>query len=320
MDITRPRGGSTSCWAAGRSLDPVSSDWRRPLDESLRDAYLARLGWDSPPRPSLETLRALHRAQVERVPYEVVWIALGESRTIDPIDSVRHVVADRGGYCYHLNGAFGALLDWLGFEVLWHAGGVQRHGQEPRGASGNHLALEVRALPTGESPAGAWYVDVGLGDGLHEPLPLVAGAYRQTPYTLSLRPSEVVGGGWRLDHDPRGSFAGLDFAGGDASLAALTSRHRELSASPDSGFVRTVTLARRDGLGADILRGRLLNRLDAGGELSTELATGADWFAAVADVFDLPLPDVDRRRRAALWGRLTRDHERFLAERDSSPS
>ncbi|MDQ3358108.1 MAG: arylamine N-acetyltransferase [Actinomycetota bacterium] len=207
----------------------MTSDWRRPLDESLRDAYLVRLGWDSPPRPSLGTLRALHRSHVERVPYEVVWIALGESRTIDPLDSVHHVVAGRGGYCYHLNGAFGALLDWLGFDVQWHAGGVQRHGQEPRGASGNHLALEVRALPTGESPAGAWYIDVGLGDGLHEPLPLVAGSYRQPPYALSLRVSDIVIGGWRFDHDARGSFVGLDFAPGEASLADLTSRHRKLS-------------------------------------------------------------------------------------------
>jgi hypothetical protein len=60
---------------------------------------------------------------------------------------------------------------------------------------GNHLALEVRALPTGESSAGAWYVDVGLGDGLHEPLPLVAGSYRQPPYALSLRVSDIVVGG-----------------------------------------------------------------------------------------------------------------------------
>lgn len=298
----------------------MSSDWRRPLDESLRDAYLVRLGWDSPPRPSLGTLRALHRSHVERVPYEVVWIALGESRTIDPLDSVHHVVAGRGGYCYHLNGAFGALLDWLGFDVQWHAGGVQRHGQEPRGASGNHLALEVRALPTGESPAGAWYIDVGLGDGLHEPLPLVAGSYRQPPYALSLRVSDIVGGGWRFDHDARGSFVGLDFAPGEASLADLTSRHRKLSTSAGSGFVRTVTLARRDGSGADILRGLLLNHLDARGGRVTELTTGADWFAAVADVFDLPLTDVDDTRRAALWRRLTKDHERFLAGRDAPTS
>ncbi len=84
--------------------------------------------------------------------------------------------------------------------------------------------------------------------------------------------------------------------------------------------MRTVTLARRDGSGADILRGLLLNHLDARGGRVTELTTGADWFAAVADVFDLPLTDVDDTRRAALWRRLTKDHERFLAGRDAPTS
>jgi hypothetical protein len=53
----------------------------------------------------------------------------------------------RGGYCYHLNGAFALLLASLGYDVRRHLGGV--HG--PDGPSpeslGNHLVLSVGGLP-----------------------------------------------------------------------------------------------------------------------------------------------------------------------------
>jgi arylamine N-acetyltransferase len=82
---------------------------------------------------------------------------------------------NRGGYCYQLNGAFSLLLQHLGYAVSLHRGGV--HG--PDGPStaelGNHLVLVVHDLPDERSPDGRWYVDAGLGEALHEPLPLPAG-------------------------------------------------------------------------------------------------------------------------------------------------
>ena len=50
----------------------------------------------------------------------------------------------------------------------------------------NHLVLTVADLPTNENPSGVWYVDAGLGDALHEALPLVAGEYEQGPFHLRL--------------------------------------------------------------------------------------------------------------------------------------
>ena len=41
-------------------------------------------------------------------------------------------------------------------------------------AMGNHAAVVVHSLPTEANPGGRWYVDAGLGDVLHEPLPLRA--------------------------------------------------------------------------------------------------------------------------------------------------
>ncbi|GLW95656.1 arylamine N-acetyltransferase family protein [Actinokineospora globicatena] len=295
--------------------DPRRADrsWRRPVDADLRDAYLLRLGWSAPPKPTLDTLVALHKAQTALVPYEVVWIALGERRTVEPLDSVRYVVAGRGGYCYHLNGALGCLLDWLGFDVHWRVGGVQGpQWAEPVGANSNHLVIEVHGLPSPDCPDGVWVVDTGMGDALHEPLPLVAGKYRQPPLELTLRPSDVVEGGWRLDHDDWARCPGMDFAPYEATVEDFLVEHEKQSTSPDSGFVRIAALCRRDGDSATVLRGLLLDHHGTAGDDQREIGSAGEYFATLADVFHLPLSDVDEERKAALYRKVRADHEDFL--------
>ena len=98
------------------------------LDFNL-DRYLERLGLASLPAgdgrrlacagpPSVEGLRILHHAHVERVPYENLDIQLGRPMSIGPLASAARIAAGRGGYCYQLNGAFGLLLGWIGTRVL----------------------------------------------------------------------------------------------------------------------------------------------------------------------------------------------------------
>ena len=287
--------------------------WLAPLDAGLRDRYLRRLGLPGPPPVGVEALFAVHRAQVERIPYESVWIWLGERRTIAPLHSVRHVTGGRGGYCYHLNGAMATLLGWLGFDVRWHVGGVQGAPDSEVGATGNHLALTVNGLPTDANPGGRWFVDAGLGDGPHEPMPLVEGEHRQGPFTYALAPSVAVDGGWRFHADPRMSLVGMDFAPGDAEQQAFEAKHRFLQSHPDSGFVRVLTAFRRHATGVDALRGRVLTRQDEEGDTTTDLTTRRDWYAALADVFGLPLSDVDDERRERLWRKVDTAHEAWLA-------
>src|SRR5581483_9585272 len=172
-----------------------------PLDPSVRAAYLARLGIEPAP-PSAESLRALMHRQVERVPYETLWIAGGEHWGIAPADSARRIAfGGRGGYCYHLNGGFGLLLQSLGYEVHAHVGGVHGPGGPQLDELGNHLVLTVTGLPTADHPSGVWYVDAGLGDALYDPLPLATGTYRQPPYQLTLERYDGAAG-WHLTHDP----------------------------------------------------------------------------------------------------------------------
>ena len=271
--------------------------------------YLRRLGIDDPGPPSAANLDALHRAHVERIPYEVIEIQLGRPTTVDPDEAAERIVARRrGGYCYHLNGAFSLLLQHLGYDVTWHRGGVQNPSSpEPVGATGNHLALTVTGLPSDENPAGEWFADAGLGDALHRPLPLIAGRYEQGPFTYALSRSEVEPGGWRFEHDPSGSFIGMDFRPAQATQDDFQARHHYLSTAPDSPFVRTCSIQRRDATGVDALTGCVLERIPTGE--SAVLDTEDEWFGAIREVFGMPLDDIDR---AALWRRVRAAHQAWL--------
>lgn len=130
------------------------------------DGYLAVLGVARPAAPTAEALRALHRAQVERVPYETLDNQLGRPTGIGAAESVARILRGRGGYCFHLNGAFAALLTALGYDVTLHRAGVQDEVEDPGGPGGDHLALTVGL--DGER----WLVDTGLAGGMYEPLPL----------------------------------------------------------------------------------------------------------------------------------------------------
>jgi arylamine N-acetyltransferase len=279
-------------------------------------AYLARLRVSHPERPNAAGLQRLHRAHVERIPYEALEIQLGRPTTVDPHDSAARIVGrHRGGYCFHLNGAFSLLLDALGYDVVWHRAGVQVAGDTgPVGAGiANHLALTVHGLPSDENPGGDWLVDTGLGDALHGPLPLVEGTYVEGRFRYALRRSAVEPGGWRWDHDPRGSFVGMDFRPGRATQDDFAARHAYLSTSPQSPFVRTCTVQRRDAGGVDELTGCVLGRIGDGEGPKRTLETSAEWYGALRDVFDLPLTDLGAREREALWARVRTAHESWQA-------
>jgi arylamine N-acetyltransferase len=259
----------------------------------------------------LDGLRALHRAHVERVPYENLDIQLGRPQSIHPGASFARIVGGRGGYCFHLNGAFGLLLSALGYDVRRHRGGVQgRHEPSPVGATGNHLALTVHGLPSADNPDGVWFVDAGLGDGLYEPLPLRAGEYADGPFRFRLAPSAVERPGWRFEHDRAGSFAGMDFRVCTASIGDFQERHEWLSSAAESSFVRVSCVQRRDATGVDVLRGRLLTRVPSGE--SRELSGATEWYQALGDLFGLAVPPADR---ASLWRRVTVAHDEWLASR-----
>jgi arylamine N-acetyltransferase len=124
----------------------------------------------------------------------------------------------------------------------------------------------------------------------------------------------VAPGGWHFDHDPRGSFAGMDFGMEPAPMSAFDQMHRHLTTSPESGFVRVATVARRDATGVDIMRGLSLTRLEADSRTTT-METSADYFQALADVFGLRF---DADERALLWDKVSRAHAAWTASASTS--
>jgi N-hydroxyarylamine O-acetyltransferase len=130
------------------------------------DAYFERIRYDGPRTPDFETLRRLHVAHLENVPFEnldIHWrtpIVLREELFFDKIVNRR-----RGGFCYELNGAFAALLETLGYRLDRISAEV--NGQNGYGLPFDHLALIVYLDER-------WLADVGFGDGFLEPQPLDA--------------------------------------------------------------------------------------------------------------------------------------------------
>jgi len=276
------------------------------------DAALARIGVEAEP-PSIDALFRIHRAYVETVPYETVWIHMDERWSIDPANSVRRIARQRrGGYCFHLNGALSVVLRELGYHVTRHIGGVHGHGGPELDALTNHLVLVVHDLPTDDHPDGRWYADAGLGDGLHEPMPLRSGTCEQGPLRFILEATDDCIGDWHFVHDPTGSFAGMSFGEAEVGMDAFARRHEFLSTSPESSFAGTVTAQLRLADGTDILRGLVLTRRRGQHTTTETFEDRADWFALLADAFGIS-PAGPIVRLDALWARVTAAHEAWLA-------
>jgi arylamine N-acetyltransferase len=280
--------------------------------------YLRRLGVEHPGTPSVAGLTMLHRAQVERVAYTTVDIQRGRPPSIDPEECAARLVATgRGGYCFHLNGAFSALLGALGFAVRRHRGGVWHSpDQVPLEPYPNHLALTVHDLPTTANPGGAWLIDAGLGDALWEPMALRSGSVEQGGFQYRVSPSPILAGGWRFQHDPRGSFAGMDFAPDVAAPDAFAVAHADLSTSPTSGFVTSLVAQRRHAKGYEKLVSLSLMRTTVAGT-TTQSLTGPDELRAVlADEFALPLDDFEPDEWELVYRRARAAQDEYERKRD----
>jgi N-hydroxyarylamine O-acetyltransferase len=130
-------------------------------------AYLQRIDYPGSLSPTAQTLRDLQLAHLLTVPFENLSINSAEPIVLDNDALFQKIVTRRrGGFCYELNGLFGALLSELGFEVsMLSAGVANSHGVF--GPDFDHMALLV--IPNESHPA-RWLADVGFGDSFLEPL------------------------------------------------------------------------------------------------------------------------------------------------------
>jgi arylamine N-acetyltransferase len=225
----------------------------------------------------------------------------------------------RGGYCFQLNGGFSALLSRLGYVVTRHLAGVHDAGGPSLGTLTNHVALIVHDLPTDENPNGRWYVDTGLGDALHEPLPLVPGGYVQGPMRYTMAESTDGVGDWHFGNDAAGSIGGVSIVSQAVGMEAFAARHVFNTTSADSSFARTVTAQRRHATGVDVMRGCVLTHRDGATTSTVTFERPSQWLAALADVFGLRLtaPASDIR---SLWSRVRDTHDAWIATVTDAPA
>ncbi|MGW3359617.1 arylamine N-acetyltransferase family protein [Streptomyces bungoensis] len=287
------------------------------MDSARADAYLRRIGAIRPQHPTSGALRELHLRHLRTVPFENLSIHLGEEIVLEEQRLLAKVVdVRRGGFCYELNCAFGALLAALGFGVELLAARV--YGDEGRlGIPYDHLALRVRTADGGD-----WLADVGFGAHSHFPLAFAdCGEQKDPGGTFRVAqagpdPAGVLGPG------PAGAAGGGGAAGaGDLDVVRdgraqyrLETRPRALgdftagawwhSTSPRSHFTRSLVCSRvtRDG-GRITLSGRALTATAADGTKRVrELGTDEEVLAVYRERFGVELTGVPAVRDAGRDG------------------
>jgi N-hydroxyarylamine O-acetyltransferase len=283
------------------------------MDSVEIDAYLSRLGAERPVRPTAEALRELHLRHLRTVPFENLSIHLGEEIVLEEKRLLDKVVgAGRGGFCYELNGAFGALLGALGFEVTLLAARV--HGKEGKlGIPYDHMALKV-----GTADGGTWLADVGFGAHSHHPLALdvrveqadPAGGFRITeagPDAAGVRGGDVTAGGGEAG---AGQAADLEVAMDGRPEYRLERRPRVLadfvsgawwhSTSPRSHFTQSLVCSRVTGDGGRVtLSGRTFKETAADGSREErELGTDEEVLEVYRQRFGIVLDRVPAVRGA----------------------
>ncbi|NEA85546.1 arylamine N-acetyltransferase [Streptomyces sp. SID7958] len=235
------------------------------MDATRIDAYLSRLGAERPDRPTSQALRELHLRHLRTVPFENLSLHLGEEIVLDEKRLVDKVVeARRGGFCYELNGSFGALLAALGYDVSLMAARVYGDGGR-LGIPYDHLALRVRTVDGGD-----WLADVGFGAHCHLPLAFPDRGDQADPGgTFRIAVAAPDAAGVRGGHGEVPDAADLDVSVDGRPVYRLEVRPRALgdftagvwwhSTSPVSHFTRSLVCSRvTDDGGRITLSGRRL--------------------------------------------------------------
>lgn len=250
------------------------------LTASQLEAYLARIKIDRPVSLDLHSLSRLHRAHLMTFTFEALDAFMGWPSSITPASAFAKMVEGRrGGWCYEMNGLFGAALDALGFRVTRLCGGVNRE-QLGDIAIGNHLTLRVDL----DCP---YLAEVGVADAIVEPVPLDIGPISQRGFEFSIVSTQD---GWlRFNNHAHGIAHSFDFRVDYSDEAAMAAMHAWLMRDPGSPFTNALAVLRHTPDGYVALQNdRLCNVLPDG--VSEQRITSADHLADTFEtVFDLQI-------------------------------
>ncbi|MCK3776699.1 arylamine N-acetyltransferase [Ensifer sesbaniae] len=260
------------------------------LTAAQLDAYLARIGVERPSSIDLHSLSKLHRAHLMTFSWEALDAFMGWPSSVIPASAFAKMVKGRrGGWCYEMNGLFGAALDALGFRVTRLCGGVDR---EKLGdiAIGNHLTLRVDLDR-------AYLAEVGVADAIIEPVPLAVGPISQRGFDFSIMPTED---GWlRFNNHAHGIARSFDFRADHSDEAAMAATQGWLMGDPGSPFTNALAVLRHTADGYVALQNDRLRTVTPNG-VSERRITSADHLADMFEiVFDLDVP-----RPGDIWDKI----------------
>ena len=252
--------------------------------------YLDLLGLEREP-PTLDYLKRLTRAHVERVPFEnissILRRAAAGSAAVPPLDRDGELRAWRdlrgGGLCFEVTDMFGTLLASLGFQT--HA--VIAVISFP----GSHQAVVVQL------DGRRYLVDAGNGAPFFEPIPVsdddppVEFGYAGLSYRFRRDGAEA----WVQDRLIEGNwqpFCTYLLAPADqADREAAYQRHHTRG---QSWVVDTLTLIRSSESEIWSLRGATLTHITAAGKSVSSCDSPADYRRTVSELFNLPNAPIER--------------------------
>ncbi|SPK75003.1 Arylamine N-acetyltransferase (plasmid) [Cupriavidus taiwanensis] len=276
------------------------------LDAAQLDAWLARLGIDAPPSPTLQALDAVLAAHLASVPFENLDPLLRRPVRID-LEAVfdKLVTRGRGGYCFELNTLLSAALGALGYVVTPLAARVRWGVPDHVITMTSHMLLRVEVAHR------SYLVDVGFGGPTpFRAMPLSEPADDGFPYRLV--PSPVPAGAsafHNYDLQARGHAEWIPVYRFDLTPQApvdFEARNWYVSTHPDSVFLQRLMAARTDGgTRVTLANGELAERAPDGSVRRTHLPHADAVVQALSERFGIVLDDALRQGlRAALPGLL----------------
>lgn len=251
------------------------------------DAYFARIGYNGPREPTLETLHAISLHHTTSIPFENLDVLLGR-----PIQLTQQVLAGkliharRGGYCFEQNNLLLQVLRALGFRASLL--GARVRGPIPR----TETPVRTHTFVKVTLPAGDFLADVGLGSSsLTSAIPLEFD--RELPTVHETR--RLTRDGTRLFHEVRQGDGWMDvceFTLDEFHFVDCEVANWWTSAHERSHFRQNlvVGLARRDGTRVGIREGKFLHRRGADILSAVPITSAEQLRGLLRDEFGLEFP------------------------------
>jgi N-hydroxyarylamine O-acetyltransferase len=270
------------------------------------DAFLARIGYDGPRAPTLQTLFGVHRALLTAVPYEGIDVYLQQPVGIDLAAIFDKIVnRGRGGWCFEMNTLLFWTLRELGFDVQRLSSTVRAETPEAFDGGG-HMLLRVRI------DGADWMADAGFGNGILNPIPWRAGSHAQYFHIYQLEPIED-GRYWRFTnqaHDAGGYFVISLASTSDETFLPSCMAYQDDPASSWRSRLNCLIYAPNGDYHE--LRGRVYSHVTRSGKSRAEIATFDAFAAHLHNTFKIAL---DAQTLARLWAKVCADHEAWLRTR-----